>query len=578
MSAPLPAKHLILGFDGADLDVIAELGPSVLPTLHALMSEGAFARLESVLPPATLPNWTTFLTALDPGHHGVFDFTTREGYEVRFTGGTVREVPTVFARLDALGYRTACVGFPATYPPEPLEHGVFISGWDAPVAFSADDSFVWPPPLHAAIRRRFGTWTFDDVDEFEAERPGWHEALGDALVARIERKVELGRWLLRSGREGEAPGWDVFALYFGESDTVAHHLWAHHDPGSPRHPERVDPRAARGVRRVYEALDRALATLREAAGGEGVELTVVSDHGSGGSSDRVLYLNLALAEAGLLAFRPRRKRDRLAGALKDFALTALPPRVRERAFRLAGARMPSLLESRVRYGAIDFARTRAFSDELNYFPGVWLNVAGRDPQGTIAPGELAQAKAEVRAALMALRDPFDGEPVVERVWAREELFEGPHLGRAPDLLLSLRRVVSADAPQGAGYSYNLMPSGAAPPGTGPWRRLSRDEHLGRKGRSLPGAHRERGLLLMHGPSVAPVGEIEARIIDASATALARIGVATPDQSSGRVLWEVLGDAAPREFAELSHEAEVARARHGDVAAVERRLRALGYID
>lgn len=568
------AKHLILGFDGADPDVVRELGPEVLPTLHAMMREGAWSRLESVQPPATLPNWTTFLTAVDPGHHGVFDFTTRHGYGVRFTAGSVREVPTIFARLDAMGLRTACVGFPATYPPERLEHGVFVSGWDAPVAFAADDSFVWPPALHRAIKRRFGTWTFDDVDEFEAERPGWHESLADALVARIHRKVELGRWLLRSAEGETGGGWDVFALYFGESDTVSHHLWAHHDPASPRHPARVDPRAAGGVRRVYRALDRALATLREAAGGEGVELTVVSDHGSGGSSDRVLYLNRALAEAGLLRFREPRARDALVGRVKDLALTRLSPAWRERAFRLGGARMPSLLESRVRYGAIDFTRTRAFSDELNYFPGVWLNLAGRDPEGTVSPEAIVQVKTEVRAALMALRDPFDGERVVDEVWSREVLFEGPHVERAPDLLLSLRRVGAGEGP---GYSYNLMPSAGAPPGTGPWRRLAPEEHLGRKGRSLPGSHRERGLLVMHGPSVGAVGEVEAQMEDASATLLARMGLASPPASRGRVLWEVFGADAP-DALEMLEEVAFTRGDEGDTAAVERRLRALGYIE
>ena len=64
------------------------------------MAQGAHGALESVQPPATLPNWTTFLTGVDPARHGVFDFTTRRGYQVRFTAGTAREVPTMFRQLD----------------------------------------------------------------------------------------------------------------------------------------------------------------------------------------------------------------------------------------------------------------------------------------------------------------------------------------------------------------------------------------------------------------------------------------------------------------------------------------------
>ena len=187
----MTARHLVIGLDGADLDVVRALGPARLPAIFAAMERGAYAHLESVQPPATLPNWTTFLTGVDPGTHGVFDFTTRRGYRVRFTAGTVREAPTIAARLDALGLACACVGFPATWPPERLSHGIFVSGWDAPVAFEADRSFVWPDALYDRIVERFGTPRFDDVDELRAEEPGWHTQLPDALVARAGRKADL---------------------------------------------------------------------------------------------------------------------------------------------------------------------------------------------------------------------------------------------------------------------------------------------------------------------------------------------------------------------------------------------------
>jgi len=544
----MPARHLIVGFDGADLDVIRQLGPERLPVVHGLMAEGAYAHQRSVMPPATLPNWTTFLTALDPGRHGVFDFTTREGYAVRFTAGTAREAPTIFARLDRLGMRCACVGFPATWPPERLEHGVFVSGWDAPVAFEADRSFVWPPALHDAIERRFGTTRFDDVDEFDVERPGWHDALPAALRRRIERKVSLASWLLERD-------WDCFAIYFGESDTASHHLWALHDPESPRNPGRTTD----GLAEVYVALDEALGALRAAA--SEVELTVVSDHGSGGSSDLVLHLNRALADAGLLRFRDRG--TRWPGRVKDAALTLLPPKAREAIFRLGGAALPSWLESRARFGAIDMRRTIAFSDELNYFPGVWLNVRGREPDGGVEPADYDATCREVERALMALRDP-EGRPVVSRVWRRDELYAGPYVERAPDLLLRLNLA--------EGYSYNLMPSLGA---TSTWRRLGPDEYLGRKGRSLAGSHRERGFFLAHGAKVAAAGEVDASIADAVATALARMDVAPPVDAAGRILYEILEDFGGE--ARPLPEAEARRGR-GDEAAVERRLRALGYID
>jgi predicted AlkP superfamily phosphohydrolase/phosphomutase len=580
----MTARALVLGLDGFDLKLVEQFGASRLPHLHALMSRGAFAALESVQPPATLPNWTTFLTGVDPARHGVFDFTTRKGYQVRFTAGTAREVPTVFRQLDALGLRCACLSFPATWPPEELSHGIFASGWDAPVAFEADRSFMWPPSLYDETVQRFGAPTFDDVDEFHADEPGWVDRLPSALEHRVTRKTDWARWLL------ERQEWDVFAVYFGESDTASHYLWAHHDPESPRRPDALSAEQRDGLRRVYEALDQAVGSLLEAAGGNQTEVTVLSDHGSGGSSDKVVYLNRLLAEHGLLRFAERRGLG--AAKLKEIALRRFPPRLRERLFRWGNAWLPSRLESNVRFGAIDMRNTVAFSDELNYFPGIYLNLAGREPRGIVPAEQKRETVLKVRAALLSVRDPWSGQPVFKGVVPREELFDGPHLERAPDLLLDLHL--------DNGYSYNLMPS-EPPKGAraGPWRRsrsgrsgrsgghppvdpafrkLAPHEKLGKKGRSLPGSHRSHGFMAVAGPSVQAVGRVEAHIADLTATLLARLGLAVPPMFKGRVLWEALDDTGDTPPLALPPAAPLAPRATRNEGLVESRLRALGYIE
>lgn len=573
------ARSLVIGLDGADLSVVRRLGEARLPNLHAQMARGAFAKLDTVVPHATLPNWTTFLTALDPGAHGVFDFTTRDGYEVRFTAGSVREAPTLAARLDKLAKRCACLFFPATYPPERLQHGVFISGWDAPVAFSADPSFVWPRALHAEILQRFGAQRFDDVDEFAADQPDWHATLADSLIARIEKRTRLAEWLLTRQR------WDLFALYFGESDTASHHLWSLFDEASPRHPPDTTPWLKESLPRVYAALDRAVGRLLEAAGGDGVELTIVSDHGSGGSSDKVLYLNRALQRAGLLTMRPQAMGGvgaapgALASKLKDVALTRLPPALRERIFRAAGTRLPSWLESRVRFGQIDMTGTRAFSDELNYFPAIHFNLRGREPSGQLAPADVPSVTREIRAALGELRDPDSGRPVVKAVHAREALFHGPFVQRAPDLIVEL----ALDVRAGGQYSYNVMPSASAPAELSPdalFHTLGPADYLGRKGRSLPGSHRRHGLFVAAGPRVRALGEVHAHIADASATVLARMGVAPPEDAMGKVLplGPELGGETDRSIALPAAERQRDGADAEDEARVAARLRNLGYIE
>jgi predicted AlkP superfamily phosphohydrolase/phosphomutase len=575
------SQHLLVGLDGASLEIVQRFGARELPQLHAAMARGAYSALRSVLPPATLPNWTTLLTGYNPGRHGVFDFTLRDGYRVQFSAGSVRSTPTLVAQLDRLGQTCACLFFPGTFPPERLLRGSYVSGWDAPVAFEADASFVWPRALHREIVQRFGPERFDDVDQFDAEAAGWHARLPAALCKRIERRVELARWLL--GRQRH----DLFAIYFGESDTASHHLWSLHDSASPRRPRQVGAHDQAGLLRVYKALDSALAALLAAAGGDDVELTIVSDHGSGGASDKVLYLNRALEAAGFLRFRPRTAAAWGLRTAKDLALTRLGPRLRERLFRGFGAYLPGWVESRARFGAIDMPHTRVFSDELNYFPALHYNLRGREPAGCVEPADIPALRSQLEAALYALRDPYSGAPVVARVHAREELFHGPQVARAPDLLLELALE--------AGYSYNLMPSSAAPAGCGAFRRLAPHEFMGRKGRSLAGSHRDRGLYIACGPRVRAIGAIDAAIADVSATLLARMHVGGPGDLDGRVLSEILRTGAPLTAANRAAPNTAPESAARPTAAdtplppsatsdttnagrVEARLRRLGYIE
>ena len=560
----MTARHLVIGLDGADVDVIGRIGRARLPTLFGLRERGAWGRLRSVVPCATLPNWTTFLTGVDPGTHGVFDFTTRSGTRVAFTGGTVRAVPTLGARLDRLGLACAIVGFPATFPPEWLANGVFVSGWDSPVDFEADERYVQPRGLHRELTERFGPLRFDEVDEFIADEPGWQAALGARLEARVEARAELASHLL-----AKRP-WDLFAFYFGESDTASHHLHALWDESSPRHPPDATAEEREGLPRVYAALDRALGRLLREAGPD-VELTVVSDHGSGPSSDKVLYLNRALCELGFLSFRAGSSLARPLASVRSLAMKSVPPRAKHALFHAFGRALPGALESRTRFSAIDFARTRVFSDELNYFPALHYNLRGREPEGIVDAADVARLFAALERALLALTDPWTGAPIVRALHPRESLYDGPWTARAPDLIVELELDREHRA---AGSTYNLMPSADDPSGR-VLRRLERDELRGRKGRSLAGSHRDRGFFLATGPSVRAVGEIDARIADATATLLARMGVRAPD-GVGRVLEEALERGARGSVA--LPEVSVATSSPRDLARTEARLRALGYVD
>src|SRR5438128_11522073 len=84
-------KLLVIGLDAATMDLIepwAQAGH--LPTLERLMSEGASARLLSTPNMHSASAWTSILTGLNPGRHGLFVFSDRDfatGKQAFFKGG-----------------------------------------------------------------------------------------------------------------------------------------------------------------------------------------------------------------------------------------------------------------------------------------------------------------------------------------------------------------------------------------------------------------------------------------------------------------------------------------------------------
>ena len=545
---------LVLGLDGATFDVIDPLiAAGRLPNLAAWRRDGVALPLASTVPPMSFPAWSTFLTGLGPGDHGLFDFTQKVAgqYRIRFVNATDRRGSSIFRRATRAGRRTLALGIPATFPPEPLS-GLLVSGFDAPVSTGTDTRSASDAALYTEVADRAGPWMRPDLDE-GARAEGWHERAVGRLLERIDRKTAfaleaLGR--LRARADGERP--DLVAIVFAESDTVAHHFWRDHDPRSPRHDPTASAERRGAVAAVYERLDAACGEIR-AAFGEDAPCVVLSDHGSGGASRRVVHLNRRLAECGLLRRKSGHGLDRLARSTRDLALRALPPRAAERLFRrVRGA--AARVESAARFGGFDWGATAAFSEEANTQPGVWINLRGREAAGRVDPADYEKVRRDVIDAVLDWKLP-GGAPVVERARRREEVYDGPCVERAPDVVIEL----ALDA----GYGLSLVPTPWSDPRASSVRTLRDDELAGGRGRGMNGTHLPAGVWIATGAAVDWLDPSPAPSLDAVAPALARAldlpGQREDDDSDV--------NAIPRSVYTAEEEARVAA-----------RLRALGYLE
>ena len=525
------SRFMLIGLDGAEPTLVQRwMDEGRLPNLSGIAARGGFAPCRSTVPHATFPAWATCVTGVNPGRHGVIDFTRMvEGeYAVRFVNSTARQHPAIWNVLSDQGKRSCVLGVPTTYPPE-MMNGVLVSGFDSPVCTGIDRSFVHPPEAYEQVKG----WTFADFQETDIG-PGWHDAALSKLLTGIERKESIAGDLL-----SQEP-WDFFMVVFGESDTVSHHFWMFHDPDSPRH--RAEHQTA--IRQVYERLDVAVGKLIKVAGDD-VVIGVVSDHGFGGAGTGVGYLNNWLAREGYLNFAS-------AGdsILKKLALRIVPDAWKGTIFRKFQG-LASRAESRSRFAGIDFGKTTAWSEELNYFPSVRVNLRGREPKGQVAPDDYDAVCDELCARLEA----WD---VIAKAWRRDELYEGPCVDRAPDIILELALE--------NGYSHSCLRSR----GGEVFRRVGEDEFIGGKEKGMNGNHRPDGIFMLSerfdGGGMS--------LLDIAPTVYEVLGISAPTMD-GR---GVLGGTVEAMPATHEHATEHAVYTPEQEAAIEARLRDLGYFE
>jgi predicted AlkP superfamily phosphohydrolase/phosphomutase len=527
---PIMARFLLIGLDGFEPSLAERwMAEGRLPNLAALAARGSYLPCESVTPPATFPAWTTCVTGVNPGKHGVFDFTevVPRQRRIRFVNSTYRKTPAIWNILSSAGKRVGVLGVPATYPPEKV-NGFMVAGFDSPVCTAVDTSFVEPRELFPLVR----DWRFADVQESHIS-PGWHERALTKLLAKIDDKERIARELL--AREP----WDFFMVVFGESDTIAHHFWLFHDPHSPRH--REGP--ANAIRKIYERLDTTVGKLIEAAGDD-VTIGIVSDHGSGGAGTGVVHLNNWLAEHGYLQFTGGG--DSL---LKQAALRLTPESWRGALFRRFQG-LATQAESTSRFHGIDWSRTTAWSEELNYFPSIRVNLKGRDPDGVIDPEDYQEFCADLCVKLEAW------EPIA-RAFPRESLYQGDHTDGAPDIILEFALE--------DGYSHSLLRRRGGPT----FRRIEPHEYLGGKERGMTGSHRPTGVLYLSEPTTAGLARLE----DIAPTILSRLGIAAPPMDGT----SLFGDAPPS-TPSASSPTETRAYTDEEEALIEGRLRDLGYFE
>jgi predicted AlkP superfamily phosphohydrolase/phosphomutase len=183
-------------------------------------------------------------------------------------------------------------------------------------------------------------------------------------------------------------------------------------------------------------------------------------------------------------------------------------------------------------------------------------------EGCVQENERDELVSALIEKLRVLKDPRTGASVNVEVYSSRDVYTGPHLDEAPEIIFMLDGGrCEIDAKVG---EERLFVEGA--PLTG-WK----------------GTHTRDGIFIARGPEVRPGFRVEkASILDVAPTLLYSFGIPMQDEMDGRVLDEIFKDASG--FSERSAvkpmmdgETDVSSFDDEEKALIEERLRKLGYI-
>jgi len=560
-------KILIVGLDAATWDLI---GPwtqrGLLPNLAKVTQAGASGKLESVLPPITPPAWTAFTTGKNPGKHGIFHFVepTPGSYAMRYVNASSRRTKTIFRLLSDAGFKVGAMNIPFTYPPEIL-NGFQISGMDTP---SVESAFVAPVSLRPELEKLVGKLSLDvrylgfmTTDERR-----------DAVLAEM-KKLD-NQWTKIALHLVEKHSCDVMQFVFMSIDTVQHYFWQYMDPGHFMHDAPRFGRYGDAILHVYQRLDNSLGQLLAKAGPE-TTVFVVSDHGGGPVSDRTVYLNRYLHQLGLLKYKPKKfSAKTLIKPLYELIRGSLSSKHKSALAQMFPALRTKFETTYTSFADIDWTQTEAYCSEvLASPPSVTINLKGEKPSGIVDPSEYEALRDLLIAKITELKDPRTGDAVIKKVFRREEIFHGPFVKEAPDLILDWWGAsLFATAP-------SFPEESDKPPVVIRERKPSTESEWG-------GTHRLHGILIATGPQCRKGAKIEgARLIDVAPTILYLMGQRVPEDMDGKVLTDLF-DAGyvashPVQYDKAGDAAdanEQGKYSTEEAAQVEERLKALGYIE
>jgi predicted AlkP superfamily phosphohydrolase/phosphomutase len=365
---------------------------------------------------------------------------------------------------------------------------------------------------------------------------GSYEEFFEHLLDLVRVRTEATLHLM------ESRAWDFFMVHYLETDSVAHTYWRFWEYEGPDHPLHD------AMLRLFQTVEGQMQRIFDALPDDAT-LLVVSDHGVGPVHYH-LHLNNWLLQEGFLhwkdnvstrlrrltyrlGFNPtnfyRRIPERLLKRLTLGQMRAEFAGIQRQVHTVDGKAvqvkrwLAALMRTPFLYlSDIEWRTSQAYSSGTTQAGLIYINLAGREPDGPVQPGtEYEAVRQAIRARLYTWNNPFTGKKMVDRVCFREELYQGHQLDDAPDLIVFYQDEDYEDR------------KGAVFLSTNPIEPV----------KNAVATHRLMGMLLINSPAV-EIGPIQSHVTLADMAPLIfyLLGEAVPTEFEGRLPTELLKPA------------------------------------
>ncbi len=388
-------KVAVIGLDGLSWNYLNKLiNHGTLPYLKHLIYT-AFRTNLHAFPPSTPPSWSSIMTGVNPGKHGIFDFLyfNRNSLKVRLTSALDLEHPRIHEMLSMIGMKSIVINPVPSYPLFRISNAIQIS-----------HSFFTPKLL----------WSPQDAKKYasiliyEAKAPrDFYGTLENANMV-LERYLDLVETLL------DKEEWSLFWINLHYPDDYLHKIDSQDILKEKIYNEEV---------KLFKKIDKLVRILDSLSD----YTVIVSDHGFS-HYKYILNINSLLYKKGLVTIAKEgglRESWELHGVNKYHNTVRISPDslLVKIVFRTPFRRTVNVLKKlyegvtgkRIRFKEynVDISSSKAFLLSA-YSHGI-----------VVMDKNVVQTVCKVLSELKGIKS----------IYSKEEIFSGPYINRASDIFI-----------------------------------------------------------------------------------------------------------------------------------------------